>query len=234
MNYAIVLAGGSGTRAGGLLPKQFQMLGDVPVVWHSIRQFHKFDPEPEIMVVVHPDYYEFWNREIAPLARKEFVDVHLVRGGMSRIESVKNALDEIEFKVNTFGYPEQYVTVMIHDGARPFLTQEMIREGLSLVDEGRGAVPVIPVSDSLRMKTARGSKPVDRSLYMAVQTPQIFRLNDILGAYYQIEDEEGLTDDASVAERNGVIIATYPGAPENIKITNPIDFVIAEQILKGR
>lgn len=231
MNYAIVLAGGSGLRAGGLLPKQFQPLKGSPVVIWSIRTFHRFDPGCRIVVVVHRDYMDFWYREIQPVCDREGIRVEIAEGGNSRIHSVRNGLLKIREMIGKHtDSPSANPIVLIHDGARPFLTTRMIDEGVKYVAEGIGAIPVLPVTDSLRIKRGEETDTVDRSLYLAVQTPQIFRYEDIYRAYLNAGDEVGLTDDASVAEQSGIKIATYSGAPINIKITNPVDFAIGEAL----
>lgn len=236
MNYAIILAGGSGTRAGGLLPKQFQRLVDAPVVWHSIRRFHDFDPDIQIVVPLHKNFFEFWNSRLLPLARKEGVNnIEVIEGGESRIQSVKNGLKRIseELEMNS-RVSSGKVKVFIHDGARPLLDNEMIDTGSKTVRMGVGCVPVVPLSDSIRKKTDLGTVTADRSMFMCVQTPQVFMLGDIISAYSKIESEDGLTDDASVAEKSGIKIATFKGHPDNIKITNPIDFAVAETLMRLR
>ena len=136
-----------------------------------------------------------------------------VPGGESRIESVKNALRTID----------EEGTVFIHDAARPFVSPELIGRGASAIASGCGAVPVVPLADSIRHLTADGSESVPRSEYVAVQTPQVFRSEDIKAAYFNLENEEGLTDDASVAELYGIQINLFDGEPSNIKITTPAD-----------
>lgn len=235
MNHAIILAGGSGKRAGGILPKQFQMLGDAPIVWHSIRCFHRYDPHCRIIVPIHKDYREFWDAEIKPFSFKEGIEVTLTDGGITRIESVKKGLQKIIKQSILENYRlSSEDLVFIHDGARPFITEKIISEGAGEVACGNGAIPVVPVTDSLRRKTEFGTCPVEREKYMAVQTPQIFIFNDINRAYDQIDNERGLTDDASVAESAGIRIVTYMGDPSNIKITNPIDFQIAKALLSEK
>ena len=117
--------------------------------------------------------------------------------------------------------------VFIHDAARPLVTPELIARGASTLVPGNGAVPVVPVTDSLRHIGPCNSVSVSRSEYVAVQTPQVFFLSDILDAYESVEmSDPTLTDDASVAERFGLGIILFDGDPENIKITHPKDFNI--------
>lgn len=222
---AVILAGGTGSRAGGDIPKQFQPLAGMPVAWHSVLAFHRENPDTEIIVVVHPEYVNKWDEIISSMPHEQQIAHTVIAGGKSRYQSVKNALTAI----NDF----ENALVAIHDGARPLVAEETIRRGWDTAACGYGAVPVVPVTDSLRIVGADSSKSTDRSLYRAVQTPQIFSLNAIKKAYSGIE-KPIYTDDASVAEDHGISIRLYDGQTDNIKITNPSDFVIAETLLKLR
>lgn len=222
MNYAVILAGGAGTRAGGPLPKQFQMVGTRRMLWWSVDAFRAFDPSCRIVLVIHPDFLSRWDDLFAEEERERGLAFLKVAGGKSRIASVRNALESIHALEK--GNDRKDIKVFIHDAARPFVTPALIGRGAATVSPGRGAVPVVPLSDSIRKITPEGSVSVDRGDYASVQTPQIFHLNDIYWAYAMVEDESGLTDDASVAERSGVPIDTFEGDAANFKITNPSDF----------
>lgn len=230
MNYALILAGGTGSRAGGSLPKQFQMGGNDRIIWKSVKAFKRFDPDCVVVLVVHPYFLERWSEIFGEEEKALGFDIHKTVGGSSRIRSVKNGLDYIGEMLGSQdskaakGKTDTDPVVFIHDSARPAVTPELIERGRSAVDKGAGAVPTVPVVDSLRLKTQEGTKSVDRSDYLAVQTPQIFLYSDIKKAYEAIEDEEKFTDDASVAENVGIRILSFQGDPANIKITNPIDF----------
>ena len=193
------------------------------MLWWSVDAFRKFDPDIRIVLVVHPDFLDRWSELLEGEEREERgggPDFMKVKGGESRIESVKNALRELAGE--EIGGEE--ATVFIHDAARPFVTPDLIRRGSAEVKEGRGAVPVVALSDSIRIIIPGGTKAVDRSHYVAVQTPQVFRLSDIRKAYDALADTTGMTDDASVAENFGLEIVTYKGDTNNFKITNPEDF----------
>lgn len=228
--YAIVLAGGIGSRAGGDLPKQFYKIGDMPLVCHSIKSFMEYDPACKIIVVVHPDYIGYWEREIK-YKYPDFDQVAVTEGGTSRIQSVKNGLDFIKKEIKPKDPLPEEPIVFIHDGARPFITPSLIGRGERTVASGVGAIPVVPLSDSIRMKEKEGTKTVNRMDYVAVQTPQIFNFDEIYNAYSNIKSDSNLTDDASIGEKHGLKIITFEGDSYNIKITNPIDFKIAEHIL---
>lgn len=222
---AVILAGGTGSRAGGDLPKQFQQLGGIPIAWHSVLTFHRQDPGTQIIVVVHPDYTTCWQQIIERLPQHLHVAHTVVAGGKSRYRSVKNALTAINATDDAL--------VAIHDGARPLITEQTISRGWEAATDGYGAVPVVPVTDSLRVVDGDGSKSTDRSMFRAVQTPQVFQLKAIRRAYSG--DEKPIyTDDASVAEDHGISIRLYDGQTDNLKITNPSDFAIAATLLKLR
>lgn len=224
MNIALILAGGVGSRAGGSLPKQFQYIRGKRMLWWSVEQFLRFDPDCLILLVVHPHFLENWEREFGEEEKLIGHPVHKTAGGSTRVESVRNGLNFLE-NLGVDGAAK----VFIHDGARPLVTEEMIRAGEAVAADGIGAVPVVPLSDSIREFRDGRSVAVDRNNYRAVQTPQIFLFQDIKAAYDAVSSEDGsLTDDASVAERFGLKISTFPGDPRNIKVTNPIDFIIAE------
>ena len=215
MNYAVILAGGTGSRAGGTLPKQFQSVRGKRLIWWSVEAFKAFDPCCRIVLAVHNDFLKVWEYELGQEERSLGVEILKVPGGSSRFYSVKNALSVIE---------DPEATVFIHDGARPLVSPELIRRGASAVGAGKGAIPVIPIVDSIRELTSDGSVAVDRSRYVAVQTPQVFICKDIKKAYDAASSDIGVTDDASVAERFGIEILTFPGDSVNIKVTNPEDF----------
>lgn len=194
------------------------------MLWWSVEQFLRFDPACLILLVVHPLFLETWEREFGEEEKMLGHPVLKTAGGSSRVESVRNGLNFLE----SLGV-DGAAKVFIHDGARPLVTEEMIRTGEAVASEGIGAVPVVPLSDSIRELRDDRSIAVDRNNYRAVQTPQIFLFKDIRAAYDAVSTEDSsLTDDASVAERFGMNILTYPGDPRNIKVTNPIDFIIAE------
>lgn len=224
MNYAIILAGGTGTRAGGPLPKQFQEIRGRRMLWWSVDAFRRFDPDCRIILVVHPDFIGCLKDFLVGEADGFEMGIDIVPGGSSRIESVRNGLDFIDGCLEKESLAGEDIQVFIHDAARPFVTTDLIERGSKAVKSEFGAVPAIPVTDSIRMITPTGSRAVDRSDFVAVQTPQVFMFHDIKSAYDSVKEESGLTDDASVAERAGLNIVLFDGDPANKKITNPSDF----------
>ena len=219
--YAVIVAGGSGTRMGGGIPKQFRSLCGRPVLWWSMKKFMEEDPDTQLIVVLPQEFLSLWTDFYSTLPKEERFPQRLTGGGKSRGESVKNGLALIE---------EEDSLVAIHDGARPFLTKEMISLGWEKALEHGVAVPVVAVTDSLRIVEGEESRSVDRSWYRSVQTPQVFKTSLLKEAYLKAGDHL-FTDDASVVEHEGHKVALFEGSPDNIKITNPKDLAIAAAIL---
>ncbi len=200
-----------------------------------------------IVLVMHPDYADLWQRLMADLPEAERIGCLMTYGGSTRCESVANGLECVASHVAAekpqAGSPQE-VVVLIHDGARPLLTAPMIRRGIEALRQGCGAIPALASVNSLRRLTdldepltESRSESVPRAEYVEVQTPQIFYLEDIRRAYAKGLAECGaaaFTDDASVAEYAGMQINLYEGLPANIKVTHADDFVIAEALLARR
>ena len=223
------MAGGSGTRMGGDLPKQFRSLNGRPVLWWSMKSFRDEDASTGIIIVLPKDYRELWDEYYRTLPEGDRIPHITVTGGTTRSESVKNGLKAVSDAVGK--EPGQTdCLVSIHDAARPLVTKEMISRGWKTAAKKGAAIPVIPVSDSLRIADGEGSKAVDRSKYMAVQTPQVFDLKMLEEAYHRSEGKN-FTDDAAVMEHAGHKIELFEGSPENFKITNPKDLAIAEVLM---
>ena len=224
--YAVIVAGGSGTRMGGGIPKQFRSLAGRPVLWWSIKAFHDENPDTSIIIVLPKDFIGLWKDFYSTLPDADRFPYKIATGGKTRTESVRNGLALI---------PDgEDALVAVHDGARPLVTRSVIATGWENAEKHGAAIPVVSVTDSLRIKKETGTETVDRSLYLAVQTPQVFDAPTLKKAYEEAE-KSGLsfTDDASVMEHAGKKIAVFDGNSANIKITNPIDMSIAEVILGG-
>lgn len=216
--YAIILAGGSGTRMGGAVPKQFIRVERKTLLQRSIERFVEAEPDIRIVTVLPKAHFQTWKR----ICAEESFDCPqlLVEGGMNRFLSVRNALAKV---------PDGAL-VAIHDGVRPFVSVDLIREMFSRMDGGcRALIPVLPVSDTLRSTEPSVPDP-DRSRTVAVQTPQVFVSDDIKRAY-ALPYDLIFTDDASVASRLGVEVEMIAGEKFNIKVTTPEDLVFAEAIL---
>jgi len=222
--FAVIVAGGSGTRMNAPLPKQFMLLVGKPVMMHTIATFASSPQKPEIFVVLNEQYFFLWKRLCEE--HKFSTPYTLVAGGKTRFHSVKKALDIIE----------DDAVIAVHDAVRPLITTAIISKAYETALETGNAVVAVPSKDSVRLlKTSGISENVNRSEVFLVQTPQTFQSAIIKKAYEQEYSEE-FTDDASVVERSGIQINLLQGDPENLKITFPSDLKIAELILteKGR
>jgi len=212
--YALIVPGGTGTRMGTDIPKQFLELAGKPVLMHSIERFRSYDETIRIIVVIPESQFVFWDS----LKEKYSFSVYhtLVKGGSSRFFSVKNGLREVE----------DNSIVAIHDGVRPLVSTDTIERCFRTAMEFGNAIPVINSSDSVRMVTEHGNIPVNRHRLKIIQTPQVFNAGLIKKAYLR-EFSPEYTDDAMLLETTGEIIHLVEGNRENIKITNPEDLTIA-------
>lgn len=223
----MILAGGSGTRAGGGIPKQFRKLCGCPVIWHSMHAFKQADPDTRLMLVVHEEWISHLRKILDAMPQAQHYDYTIVAGGGSRIHSVMNGLALIS-------QDGGYDLVAVHDAARPLITPAMITLGWETAMRHNSAVPVVPLADSIRETYPGGSHAADRAHFRLVQTPQIFNIRLLKSAYGKIDPEDvpsQLTDDASVIEAIDQSVTLYDGIPENIKITTPIDFIVAEALM---
>lgn len=212
--FALIVAGGSGSRMNNNIPKQFIEINGRPVLMHTFDTFFKYDPNLEFILVLPKEHIQLWN-SLCKLHR--FVLNHKIAfGGNTRFQSVKNGLDKIS---------EEGI-VFIHDGVRPLVSGQTLKNCFETATKKGNALPVIPVTESVRVKEEKTSRTVDRSKYFLVQTPQTFRTDIILNAYKQTENNL-FTDDASVLESLGETIHMVEGNRGNIKITFPEDLILA-------
>ncbi|MDR1764028.1 MAG: 2-C-methyl-D-erythritol 4-phosphate cytidylyltransferase [Dysgonamonadaceae bacterium] len=230
--FVIVVAGGKGLRMGGDMPKQFMPLGDRPVLLHTLDAFYRYDSEIRIILVLPDGQRVYWHNLCTDYG---FTVPHrIVSGGETRFHSVKNGLALVENALaaeGTAGFGGALVG--IHDGVRPLIDSKTIAAVYERADFENGAYPAIPVTDSLRKFSAPGKKSVavDRSKYYLVQTPQVFRAELIIKAYRQ-EYRPEFTDDVSVVEASGLCNPVMvEGSRKNIKLTTPLDFVIAKAMM---
>jgi 2-C-methyl-D-erythritol 4-phosphate cytidylyltransferase len=212
----VVVAGGQGLRAGGTLPKQFQRIGEKPMLMHTLRAFHVYDYRMRIILVIPEGYRPLWET-LCDECR--FTVPHVVvHGGETRFHSVRNGLREISDEE----------TVGIHDGARPFVTPSLIGCCFDTsFEQGVGVIPVVDEVNTVRVLTETGSRMVDRTRLKIVQTPQVFPAAMVKRAYEQ-EYDPTFTDDASVVERSGMTVRLVEGEETNVKITTSFDLAVAE------
>ena len=207
---------------GGGIPKQFRTLCGRPVLWWSMKAFHEENPDTLLIIVLPEDFISLWKDFYSSLPVSEQYPHKIAYGGKTRGESVKNGLTLIE---------EEDSLVAIHDGARPLISPRLISSGWEALNKYNAAIPVVPVTDSLRYYVSEtNSESVDRNKYVAVQTPQMFKVSILKEAYKKAENTV-FSDDASVVERTGEQVFLFPGSYDNIKITNPKDLLIAEVLL---
>ena len=219
--YAIIVAGGSGTRMNANIPKQFLELNGIPILMHTIKTFYAFDNGMKIILVLPEGDIVYW--EQLCLEHDFNIPVAIVKGGATRFESVRNGLDLIS---------DHQGVVAVHDGVRPLVSQRLIREAFSTAFEKGNAVAAIALKDSIRKITQEGSEALDRTAYRLVQTPQTFRLSIIKNAY-KTAKHTNFTDDAAVVEASGHPIRLIEGDGVNLKITTPEDLLVAEYLLKS-
>ncbi len=217
--FAVILAGGIGLRMESEIPKQFIPLAGKPVIMHTISNFRKFDSKLEIIVVLPEEHVDLW-KELCNEFRFE-IEHTIIRGGKERFHSVKNALDII---------PDNCL-VMIHDGVRPLVSHRSIDRVRQKAIEKGNAIPFVDINESIRKVGKDKSKAVKREKFKIIQTPQAFISQDIKLAYQQ-KYRKSFTDDASVYEALGNKVELVLGNNKNIKITRPIDLIIAERLLQ--
>ena len=220
--YIIIVAGGKGTRMGAEIPKQFLSLNGKPVLMHTIEAFYDYDSTIKIILVLPEEQQDYWKELCEKFDFK--IEHQIITGGEARFHSVKNGLDAIM---------ENNVFIGIHDGVRPLVNLDVITRCFNKAAQHGAVFPVIPVIETLRKKTETGSFMVNRQDYLLVQTPQVFD-SEIIKKAYQQEFSDTFTDDVSVVEAlNEYPVYEVEGSRENIKITTPIDLIIAESLMKS-
>lgn len=220
--YVIIVAGGKGLRMGGDIPKQFLPIDGSPILMRTINQFHQYDPQMGIVVVLPESQVPYWKSLCAEY--KFDTPFQLAYGGETRFHSVKNGLALVPNSSD--------VCVGVHDGVRPFVSHDVIDAAFSTAAKDGAAVPAIALVDSIRKVNANGANEAkNRADYRLVQTPQVFRSDILWKAYEQTYCDE-FTDDASVVERMGHKVTLTEGNRENIKITTSFDLILAEAFLR--
>lgn len=216
----IIVAGGSGRRMGATLPKQFMMLGNEPILSHSINRIHEALPAAEIVVVLPEEHIALW-RNIA--ARFDVAHHKITAGGTERFYSVKNGLKELSDDVKI---------IAVHDAVRPLASKKLIIKLILEAEKNIAVIPVVAPVDSFRKIEGDNSKIIDRSALRIVQTPQVFDATILRRAYEQ-DFSSTFTDDASVVEAIGEKITLCEGERGNLKITTPEEMVIASALLEA-
>ena len=219
---AVIAAAGSGIRMGSSIPKQFLLLLNKPVLWHSLAAFQNAFEDIEILLVVAREHFVMAEKIRSSSAIPE--NIKLVAGGKTRFESVRNGLGNIIAKE---------AIIFVHDGVRCLVSPALIRRCFEKACEMGNAIPAVAPVDSVRMETAEGNNSVQRDKVKLIQTPQTFHI-DIIKSAFQQDYQESFTDEAVVVERAGIKINLIEGEAANIKITTPMDLAIAEHLLSSK
>lgn len=222
--YAVLVAGGSGSRMGSEIPKQFLSLAGKPILLHTIEQFLKISDVNIILVLPEKDI-EYWHEAVVKqsLSASVLQSIKIVVGGQSRFQSVKNGL----------AYVDANSLVAVHDGVRPLVSVEIIEQSYKIANDLGNAVTSVQLKDSIReVGENHQNKAVERTKFRLMQTPQTFQ-SEIIKKAFQVEEQSFFTDCASVLEFAGYSINLIDGSYENIKITTPEDLIVAEALIKN-
>jgi len=218
----IMVAGGTGTRMASPVAKQFLLLSGKPVIMRTFEAFQRSGLDLQYVLVLYPALRAAWEKLISDY--KFDLPHAVVDGGAERFHSVRNGLTALNDHV-------EYVAV--HDAVRPLVSTGAISRGFAAAVAHGAAVPVVPVTDTIRRTGEGGSTTLPRNTLVAVQTPQCFR-RDVLEGAYNVAYEPFFTDDASVVERSGHYVHLFEGNRSNIKVTTPEDLVISEALFSAR
>lgn len=219
--YAVIVAGGNGSRMNSTVPKQFLLLNNKPVLYYTLDTFLKAYHDLKVILVL-PEEYVATGQEIID-AWFDYKRIRITVGGRTRFHSVQNGLQLIE---------EESI-VFVHDAVRCLLTTALIHRSYEAALEFGATVPVIDCKDSVRMISSASNEALERRNIKLVQTPQVF-LSTILLPAFNIDYKDKFTDEASVVETFGMKVHLVEGEENNIKITSPIDMLLAEYLLSQR
>lgn len=222
MNTAIILSGGRGKRMGASVSKQFIMLKNKPILYYTIKKFLDNKDIDNIVIVLPEDEIDYFKENI--LDKFDLDISKIVLGGKERQDSVYNGLKECK----------DSDIVLIHDGARPFVSDEIISNGIKFAKEYGAAAPGVMPKDTIKVKDSDSfSKSTPkRSDLVSVQTPQVFKYDLITKCHEKIKIEgKEVTDDTMVVETYGNKVFLYDGEYTNIKITTPEDLILGEYLV---
>jgi len=219
--FAVIVAAGTGSRMGMTVPKQFLELRGKPILWYTIEAFLQAFPDIEIILVLPQGHLTTGKQIISSCSTLQRIS--MIAGGETRFHSVKIGLTHIQ----------QHSMVFVHDGVRCLPSTELIHRCYEAAQEKGNAIPAIKAVDTIRIETVNGNEQIDRNKVRIIQTPQTF-YSEIIKAAFEQEYQEFFTDEASVVERLGIKINLVAGESSNIKITKPMDLLVAEKILEER
>ena len=215
---AVIVAGGNGSRMNSVLPKQFLLLKNKPVLYYTLHTFLQSYSDLTIILVL-PEEYIAAGQEIID-AYFDYRRIQITAGGRTRFHSVQNGLQLIT---------EESI-VFVHDGVRCLLSTDLVHRCYEAALEYGSAVPVIDSKDSVRLQREDRNEALDRNLVKLVQTPQTFHSKILLPAY-KIDFKDKFTDEATVVEAFGLKVHLVEGEENNFKITKPSDLLVAEQLI---
>ena len=218
--YAIIVAGGTGSRMGSSTPKQFLLLNDKPILYYTLKVFLEAYEDVQIILVLPEEYTEL-GREIID-AYFDYSRIQITSGGETRFHSVKNGL----------ALADKESIIFVHDAVRCLVTIDLIHRCFENALKTGSAVPALRSKDSVRLlnEEENDNEVLDRSKVVFIQTPQTFH-SRILVSAFEIDYKERFTDEATVVEAFGLKISLIEGEESNIKITRPIDLFVAEKLL---
>lgn len=219
--YAVIVAGGSGQRMGTSIPKQFLLLQGKPLLWYSLQVFLQAFDDLQIILVVPGDNLAEGERLAKELDGN--TRIRVITGGSTRFHSVQNGLACVTSPSIVF----------VHDGVRCLVSTDLIRRCYTQALEKGSAIPAVAATDSIRVVEGASHLVMDRNRVRIIQTPQTFRSELLLPAF-QRDYTEGFTDEATVVEASGEAVYLIDGEYTNIKITRPVDLLVAERILADR
>lgn len=219
--YAVIVAGGSGTRMGNVVPKQFLLLKGKPLLWYTIDSFLRAFDDIEIILVLSKEHFSKGEKIAAQLNAEN--KIKIISGGNTRFDSVKAGLTLVT----------EASVVFVHDGVRCLISVPLIKRCYNQALEKGSAIPAVTATDSIRILKNGFHEVRDRQQVRIIQTPQTFLSNILLPAFGQ-NFNESFTDEATVVEASGKEIYLTEGEYDNIKITRPIDLLIAEKIIEDR
>ena len=216
--FAVIVAGGSGQRMGAGIPKQFILLKGKPVLYYTIKTFLDTFDDLQVILVLPAANMQTGQALIDEMQWN--ARVQLREGGETRFHSVKNGLQLVT----------EPSIVFVHDGVRCMITQDLIQRCYETAMQHGSAIPAVAATDSIRISNGASHHAIDRTQVRIIQTPQTFQSNLILTAYNQ-PYREAFTDEATVVEATGKQVFLVEGEYSNIKITRPVDLVIAEKMM---
>lgn len=224
MISAIILAGGKGKRMNSKVSKQFIEIKGKPIIYYTIKKFNENKNIDNIVVVLPQDEVDYFKENVL---EKYMLKVDkIVIGGAERQDSVYNGLKSLE--------QDSVDIVLIHDGARPFISDRIIEEGINYAAVYGASAPGVMPKDTIKIKNEEGFSinTPKRETLMAIQTPQVFKFNEILKCHEKIKEDKILvTDDTMVVEQYGYNVYLYEGEYTNIKITTPEDLILGEKLI---